>query len=65
MLGLHTGRPLPSPDLLTISFEVDDIAATYQQLRGRGVEFTKRPETAGGEVELPRPLTLSGTRSMS
>ena len=42
-LGLHTGRPLPSPDLLTIYFEVDDIDATYEQLSGRGVEFTREP----------------------
>jgi len=31
------------PDRIMVNFSVDDIQKTYEELRGRGVEFTREP----------------------
>lgn len=37
----------PKAGLLHLAFEVDDVDATYQKLRERGVTFTVEPKTVG------------------
>lgn len=68
-VAFHDGRPVGRADHVQLHFEVDDVDATYNQLKGKGLTFTEAPDDkpwgwrvasvadpAGHTVELVRKL---------
>ncbi|SRR5712691_7680902 len=42
-VAFHVGNPVGAPDHVQLHFEVDDVDAEYERLRG-SVEFTESPD---------------------
>lgn len=42
-LAFHVGSPVGRPDHVQLHFEVDDVDAAYERLRGTGVVFDEPP----------------------
>jgi catechol 2,3-dioxygenase-like lactoylglutathione lyase family enzyme len=68
-VAFHVGEPLGHPDHIQLHFEVDDVDAEYERLRGEGLAFEEPPDDkpwgwrvaavrdpAGHTVELVKPL---------
>jgi catechol 2,3-dioxygenase-like lactoylglutathione lyase family enzyme len=68
-VAFHVGEPLGHPGQVQLHFEVDDVDAEYERLRGEGLAFDEPPadkpwgwrvasvrDPAGHTVELVTPL---------
>lgn len=68
-VAFHVGHPIEHPERTQLHFEVDDVDADYQRLRGEGLTFDAAPENkpwgwrvaalkdpAGHTIELVEPL---------
>ena len=68
-LALHAGGPVGKPGQVQLHFEVDDVDAEYERLRGEGLTFDQEPadmpwgwrvvsleDPAGHTVEFVQPL---------
>jgi glyoxylase I family protein len=48
---VEAGEP-PKSGLMHLAFEVDDVDATFEELRAKGVEFTIEPRTPFGDLRI-------------
>jgi catechol 2,3-dioxygenase-like lactoylglutathione lyase family enzyme len=68
-VAFHVGAPPEHPNRIQLHFEVEDVDAEYERLRGQGLAFEERPEDkpwgwrvasvrdpAGHTVELVTPV---------